>query len=185
MNTVVGVKAGGEPDIQERNFDLNSDDDVAGGGMPMSTEYLIDRIRKYNEQRLADYQKAQKDNDPTAMKLIGDENVAIVLGKESLMLLLSQKECAGIRFYFCKNPYGRNSVAAVGVRVVKNGDDHEEAQDIGLDPESKELSILSLESLQTTVLNSEVGPPNTFKDFFKPTENNPRFMAEMKSILFK
>ncbi|MBA4145543.1 MAG: hypothetical protein C0523_07265 [Cytophaga sp.] len=186
MRTVVGLDpTTGEPTFEDREFDLNSDDDVAGGGMPMSTGFLIDRIQKYNEQRLKAFTVAKKTKNTAVMDSIGNENVAITLGKESLMLLLAQKDCAGVRFYFCKNPYGRDSVAAVGVRVIKRQDGSEEAQDIGLDPNSDELSILSLKSFENTVLNSEVGPPNTFKDFFEEPEKNKQFMIELKGLFLK
>ncbi len=94
------------------------------------------------------------------------------------MLLLSQKDCEGIRFYFCKNPYGRNSVAAVGVKKDQTG----EIRDIGIDDADPSASILTAKQISGNVLNKEVGPPDTIAKLFSKDEKPTQFISDLKNF---
>lgn len=93
-----------------------------------------------------------------------DTNLAITFGKETLLHLLSQKGCEGIRFYFCKTPTGKSSLVGVGIDADDN--------DIGtvdkllpLDNNQQPRVSIKLNESDTEVTEEvyaiEVGPPIT------------------------
>lgn len=167
---------GGSPVFEDREYLLNSDDELAGNGIPMEIAYLKEKIMEHCQHKVERYKKAISDGVQEKITKAGDENVAIVLGKESLMLLLSQKGCEGVRLYFCKNPYGRDSVAAVGVKKTTAG----EIKDIGIDDTDKSVSILKAAKWDAAVWNMEVGPPNTIAQLFNPSKDP--FVTDLKKV---
>ena len=177
MQTAIGIDLSGKPIFEEREYVLNSEFPLAGWGRPMAFDFLKEQILKHNQQKVDLF---NAETDAEKKENLGKENVAITLGKESLMAILSQKGCEGIRFYFCENPWGRSSVAAVGVRsAVVNG--VEVAQDIGVEDEDNRVSILNNAS-GGEVINSEVGPPNTVGELFKESDESNPFIDDIKGL---
>lgn len=60
------------------------------------------------------------DDAPEVQALL-DTNISVTFSRSILLLLLSQAGCAGIKFYFCKNLEGHDSLVLVGVDE-QNGD---------------------------------------------------------------
>ncbi len=138
-----------------------------------------------------------------AHKLVGSKEIAIDLGKESLLLILSQKDCEGIRFYFCNSPYGSNSVAAVGIRAFldESGKPHQsrhpqdpsreitDAQDIGVNDNFQSILDEGAISGKTQILNEEVGPPYRTRQVVdhqltkEPEDIENRFINSLRSVL--
>lgn len=175
LKTAVGIE-NGTPVFKPRIYPLNSDSVLPGNGIPMELEFLRERIMRRCQTKIDNYNSAVRSKDDAKISIAGNENVAITLGKESLMLLLSQADCEGIRFYFCENPWGRDSVAAVGVKKLASG----EVKDIGIDNGDSNLSILKATKFSAAVMNMEVGPPNTVADLFEaPTDP---FLIELKGV---
>jgi len=179
MKTVTKRPTNGssEPEYDFVAYPLLSEKEVAGGGQPMSMEVLKESIDINIKELKASLKDAENKNNTAAVREILDQSIAITLGKESLFLILSQKECDGIRFYFCKNPKGRNSVAAIGVKIKRHPDTGQPqrgsdgrviAEDIGA--EDNHNTILYNKNLKVNVLNSEVGPPYNLEEFLKGGE---------------
>lgn len=105
--------SGKKPDGELMDYPMQRNSDLAGAGQPMDAGLLKEKIIESYREYQALKRKAQ---DTEIKEFLEQEPVAITLGKESLLTLLSQKGCEGIRFYFCKNPKTKGrSVAAVGV----------------------------------------------------------------------
>jgi hypothetical protein len=48
-----------------------------------------------------------------------DQNLSIEFGKETLLYLLSQPDCASIKFYFCTNHVGAKSLVAIPMTATR------------------------------------------------------------------
>jgi len=166
LKTVVGVAPteADSPVYEDVTFELADETNVSAFGDSMSVDFLLKSIKASQQGIEKDHAAAKAANDTAAMKALEAQPIGIVIGKQALLMLLGQKECEGIRLYFCKNPWGKNSVAAVGVRVMRDSagkpiikDGVEVAQDIGVKDDA--TTILKSKNLSATILNVEVGPP--------------------------
>jgi hypothetical protein len=215
FQAVNSVRSGSaKPSCQQVQHFLESEEAICGFGQPMTNEFLRDRIwayiiRRYLEtgahchlkSKIEDLFKRLDNPDFISIKdsiieliqemlmRVLDEPFAITLGKESLLLLLSQKECEGIRFYFCLNPNGERSIAAVGVKTMrdKSGKIIEEngkeiPQDIGILDDS--ASLARAENYNDFILNDEVGPPSRLYDLFRGILRNQISMTSKDTSIF-
>lgn len=60
--------------------------------------------------------KSGPDQSPDALKqYLNDQRCAVEFGKESILRVLSQKDCTGLRFTFCHNDIGEESIIVSGL----------------------------------------------------------------------
>ncbi len=156
---------------EEISFATQSDDDVCGFGLPVSLEAGQRMIKDFQTELLRALQEAASNNNEEAIEANSKHPIAITLGKEALLYIMTQKECEGIRFYFCKNHEKELSVVAVGVKNNPITDPAtaslaSKAKDLG-SPDGKlsiaDVKINSPQQVEEFFL-FEVGPPTRLKD---------------------
>jgi hypothetical protein len=214
------LKDDGDYDDKEISFATQNDTDVCGFGLPVSLEAgkkMIDGFQKELIEEWADAKSALADANPVnknekeqIVATLERHPIAITLGKESLLYIMSQKDCEGIRFYFCKNHDTELSLVACGVKsnpVVKSNPFvgsspvskfrpmpislGSTAKDLGAPEGSLSISDAEvkhgLEVVEGYFL-FEVGPPTRLKDVLSKSEsgnNNDVFEEELRSKLQK
>ncbi|GAB4022487.1 hypothetical protein [Spirosoma koreense] len=148
-----------------KQITLNLEGSVTTTGEPITLQaaramtdgYLQPIISRY-KTLVASLGEKSSDTDITnEIDSLLDANISVFYGKETLLLLLSQPDCEGIRFYFCKNHKDKQSLVLVGI------DSNE--RDLGLPDEFKTIIDPDLKSFPEGVLAEEVGGPNTLRDY--------------------
>ena len=123
----------------------------------MTDGYLLPKLDRLKQLRAKSIGKSKEEK--AEEKALLESNIAVFFGKETLMLLLSQTDCEGIRFYFCRNHEKKQSLVLVGVDGAKN--------DLGI--HSKHGSIidrnLDINDLQEDIPADEVGGPKSLQDY--------------------
>jgi hypothetical protein len=136
-----GLNSSGKIVHREMNYVDPDHDDLYAHGRPIGVDVA--------EKMIGDYWSEIKDKPGYAEK-----HVAFTIGKESLLSILSQKECAAVRFYLAKwdpnlcdapLPVSLNrageTIVAVGVKSViikvDNEEDKTEIWDIGAKKDRK------------------------------------------------
>ncbi|QDK82625.1 hypothetical protein EXU85_30060 [Spirosoma sp. KCTC 42546] len=160
--------AGDEFSQGDIQFNTQNDESVSGFGQPVSLAASQKMIRNFQSDLLLEF----VNGDDETKQAVASRPIAITLGKESLLFILSQNECEGIRFYFCKNHLQSPSIIAVGVKnnIVDdpNATLASRARDLGT--VGDKLSILSRDVQINNVVEDffyyEVGPPTTLEDVF-------------------
>lgn len=111
---------------QPLEYNLTSDDSPVGFGKtitPRAATFMIHQKIKENVQMLLD--KLSKEHITSQEQLdkinghFSNDRIAIEFGKESLLRILAQDECIGIRFTFCKNTAQSDSIVAIGISEEK------------------------------------------------------------------
>ncbi|GAB3693121.1 hypothetical protein GCM10027592_12670 [Spirosoma flavus] len=156
---VAGIDYDGEKFVEaELIINLAPDGDIRGAGKPITLNAAKVMIDSYLSPVIDDLKNPDKKEN--ALKA----PIAVYYGKETLMLLLSQSNCEGIRFYFCKNHHERASLVLIG--IDKDG------SDLGIPIELRNENIKSIvdpdvESLADGTLIYEVGGPDTLIDLLE------------------
>jgi hypothetical protein len=114
---------------QDLEYVLTPDDHPVGYGKTvtpkatthMITEQIYDNVLEI-VTRKENAGKSEQEIKAIIVAEFSDENkpIATEFGKESLLRLLSQEGCIGIRFTTCKNYDGKRSIVAVGLVEDKN-----------------------------------------------------------------
>jgi|GEM_PF-4559427 len=154
----------GELEQDEVTVNEQSDSSLAGFGKPVDLGAAKKIVNEYI-------------NDPTNTN--DQKTIAITLGRESLLHILSQENCEGVRFYLCKvprdlaNPNETHiSILAVGVKkninvvgIPMDPDNlNNQVQDLGTTPDNP--TILADDAEEGFIM-FEVGPPTKHGDIDK------------------
>ncbi|KQS33828.1 hypothetical protein [Dyadobacter sp. Leaf189] len=116
--------------------------------------------------------------------------VAVEIGKEMLMMILSQPKCEGLRFYQArgvlpeevdnetqyklKNP-GETTLVAVGMDIDGN--------DLGVSASKKNTSIMNRKGSKVAdTMQSETNPPRTMKELKGDSDNFEDVIKEFSSF---
>lgn len=131
---------------------LQHDTSAEGEGMPVTRaagQHMVNRHHDLLRERLDAVRRTPTEED------VLDEVVAVSFGKETLLILLSQAGCQGIRFYVCKNQDDKTSLVMVGIG--------EGNSDLSADG-SQSTFLGWKDDLQATIMD-EVGGHKTLRDF--------------------
>lgn len=148
---------------------------VTSAGEPITLKAARQMINGYLTPIIE--QLSASDILPAEKAALEESNIAVFYGKETLMLLLAQANCEGIRFYFCKNQDNKQSLVLVG--IDKN------QQDLGLPDGAKTLidRNLNLEGFQDNAVANEVGGPKSLRDYLNSNKLIPDPIGEALTAL--
>lgn len=96
-------------------FDVRNDDDVSGMGQPITAQAASAMISDYHSKIVQDLNSIR--DDEKRKEFVENTTIAVIFGKETLLRLLSQENCEGIRFYSCLNDENKPSLVLSGVDV--------------------------------------------------------------------
>lgn len=103
-------------------YDLISDDNPIGFGKTVTPRAANAMIKQRITETVEAIIKAKSPAISTEAQLVEyitdkltSDRVAIEYGRETLLRILSQEDCVGIRFANCKNSNGKNSIVAIGI----------------------------------------------------------------------
>jgi len=114
---VLDGKAWQNGQLVQSECEFNYDNEpIKGYGYPIDFELANDMVVKHWNTQRDKILEAQAQGDAGEVERIIDENIAITFDRKLLLLILSQSECEGIRFYFCIRPdNNRKSLVAMGI----------------------------------------------------------------------
>lgn len=165
-------------------YKLTSDTEVGGYGKFVTFEAARNLIEAY-------WHEIKQRSSPETP--IDNEIVSITIGKEILMMILSQPGCEGIRLYHAKgitvnsnpnekptytrNDNGANTLIAIGVDAQNNdlGVTLKDNEKIG---NKESISIMSPLVKSSESMKDETNPPNTYGTIF----NNEKFLQNKYSL---
>lgn len=117
--------------------------------------------------------KFKKASSHEEKELIMDRTVSISFNKNILMLILSQAGCAGIRFYLCRTPEGKQSLVLAGI-----GED-------GKDLSSDQGSVILDKGSNEKTLLAEVGGHESLRHFIGDDKEIGNAFNESLSAYFE
>lgn len=111
-----------------------------------------------------------------------EDNVAIDFDKQSILTILSQENCSGIRFYFCKKEDNTISLVLVGING-ENDLNYENGRGTIMPTEDIISNSLPDEvEIQPTII-MEVGGPKRFEDFKNKEFVSSGFGSSIKDLI--
>ncbi len=137
---------------------LQKDSSAGGEGQPITLVAAQEMVGRYHQllrNRLTEAREKGTEDE------ILDEVVAVTFGKETLLLLLSQAGCEGIRFYLCKNQDHRTSLVMVGIDGERSD----------LSATGQKGVLLEWSAGDPYTFMDEVGGPKTLRDFKSPVRD--------------
>ncbi|MBL6447607.1 hypothetical protein JMN32_14915 [Fulvivirga sp. 29W222] len=142
---------------KELQFDYDNFKDPAPGRV-ISLKAATKMVHTHWKEQLDEIDSPEKEQE------INKRTAAITFSKRTLLLLLSQENCEGIRFYICKSPKPGNHLnlktSLVLVGIGKNN------QDLGVDGNDKSIfrPYRSADDSSNPTILIEVGGHDTLKE---------------------
>jgi hypothetical protein len=153
---------------------------LTGEGMPVTRKAAKAMIRAHWNPIKERLDAAIEAKDKQAIEDLLDTNIAATFGKETLLFILSQENCDGLRFYFATKPTtvdGEDIPGGGGLTIVVTGVKEVDGKAIDLNTNE---SIMEEQTDSKAVANDrqgEVVPPTRIREILHHLRDKMEFTS--------